>query len=242
LDGNKEIALTGASLVSQEAARTLKFEDHYILQEQLAKGSFGTVYATEHVETGDAASFAVKVIERSRLKSEKDTDLVAREVAILHECRDIVNVVQLVDFYDSPEKLYVVQVRAMGGDVFGRLASLNSYNEKNARDLAFHLIVAMKALHERRIAHRDLKPEVSNFLALRIYCPLCMLLIFSRLLTCPPLTSHDPHDRICSCATRTMTLVSSCVILALPRRYHREMRGDSRRGVEHRPLLHPRCS
>jgi serine/threonine protein kinase len=156
--GNKEIALTGASLVSQEAARTLKFEDHYILQEQLAKGSFGTVYATEHVETGDAASFAVKVIERSRL-SEKDKDLVLREVAILNECRDIVNVVQLVDFYDSPEKMYVVQVRAMGGDVFGRLASRNSYNEKNARDLAYHLIVAMKALHERRIAHRDLKPE-----------------------------------------------------------------------------------
>jgi serine/threonine protein kinase len=156
LDGNKEIAITGASLVSNEAARTLKFEDHYIIQEQLAKGSFGTVYATENVETGGA--FAVKVIERSRL-SEKDKDLVTREVAILNECRDIGNVVQLIDFYDSPEKYYVVQVRAMGGDVFGKLAGLQSYNEKNARDLAYHLIVAMKALHERRIAHRDLKPE-----------------------------------------------------------------------------------
>lgn len=157
LDGNKEIALTGASLVSDEAAKTLKFEDHYILKDQLAKGSFGTVFATQHVETG-RDDFVVKVIERSRL-SAKDKDLVKREVSILKECRDIVNIVQLIDFYDAPEKYYVVQVRAKGGDVFERLSGQNTYNEKQARDLAYHLLQAMKALHERRVAHRDLKPE-----------------------------------------------------------------------------------
>lgn len=45
------------------------------------------------------------------------------------------------------------------GDVFERLASMTTYNEKNARDLAFQLVQAMATLHERKIVHRDLKPE-----------------------------------------------------------------------------------
>ena len=152
-NNNCEIALTGASLVSSEASKTLKFEDHYILKDQFAKGSFGTVYATEHVQTGQ--EFAVKVIERARL-SDKDKNLVIREVGILKDCRDISNIVQLIDFFDSPDKYYVVQVRAKGGDVFARLSSQKSYNEGQARDLAYHLLQAMKALHERKVAHNNI--------------------------------------------------------------------------------------
>jgi serine/threonine protein kinase len=41
----------------------LKFEDLYKIERKLRSGSYGTVYVTKHVLTGD--EFAVKVIDRA---------------------------------------------------------------------------------------------------------------------------------------------------------------------------------
>jgi len=95
-----------------EGGETLKFTDYYKVKNRLAKGSYGTVFVTEHIQSHK--DYAVKVIERSRL-SPKDKDLVAREVAIMKDCRDIENVVTLVDYFVSPDTFYVVQVFAEGG-------------------------------------------------------------------------------------------------------------------------------
>ena len=78
----------------------------------MAKGSYGTVFVAEHIATKE--DYAVKVIERSRL-SAKDKDLVEREVSVMKDCRDIDNVVKLVDYFVAPETFYVVQVFAEGG-------------------------------------------------------------------------------------------------------------------------------
>jgi serine/threonine protein kinase len=146
----------GHTLVSSEAGSILKFEDFYRIEHHLSKGSFGVVYVASHVKSG--VKFAVKVIERAKL-SEKETAGVEREVSILKDCRDVVNVVQLVDFFTSPQHFYVVQVYAHGGDVFERLAQRTSYTESDARNLAKHLIEAVEKMHSRKLAHRDLKPE-----------------------------------------------------------------------------------
>jgi serine/threonine protein kinase len=103
---------TGISLVDEGASEELNFADYYDVKQKLAKGSYGTVFVTEHKSSKE--EYAVKVIERSRL-SEKDKDLVQREVSILRDCRDIDNVVRLVDYFVAPETYYVVQVYAEGG-------------------------------------------------------------------------------------------------------------------------------
>ena len=101
----------GLSLADKDG-ETLKFADHYNLKQKLAKGSYGTVYVAEHKDTKQ--DYAVKVIERSRL-SAKDKDLVEREVSIMKDCRDVENVVKLVDFFVAKDTFYVVQVFAEGG-------------------------------------------------------------------------------------------------------------------------------
>lgn len=101
----------GISL-SKEGGEKLKFADYYVVKQKLAKGSYGTVFVTEHTAT--KKEYAVKVIERSRL-SAKDKDLVRREVQIMKDCRDVDNIVKLVDYFASPETFYVVQVFAEGG-------------------------------------------------------------------------------------------------------------------------------
>ena len=149
----QEIAAPGATL---SGAAPRPFDETYTVGQKLAKGSFGTVFVTTH--KGSHEEFAVKVIDKPRLKP-RDVDTLHREVGILKDCHDVDHIVRLVDFYDTPDKFFVVQVYARGGDVFERLAQRTSYSEKEARDLAICLLDAMKVLHERKIAHRDLKPE-----------------------------------------------------------------------------------
>ena len=102
----------GLSL-ADDKGETLKFTDYYTAKQKLAKGSYGTVFVAEHLKTN--RNFAVKVIERSRL-SAKDKDLVQREVSIMKDCRDVENVVKLVDYFVAPETFYVVQVFSEGGE------------------------------------------------------------------------------------------------------------------------------
>jgi serine/threonine protein kinase len=147
---------TGITLQSTSEASKYRFEDSYKLIKKLSKGSFGIVYSSQHI--GTKAEYAVKVIERAEL-NQKETVNVEKEVSILHDFRGVRNIVQLVDFFVSPERYYVVQQLAEGGDVFERLAQRASYNEKDARDLAVHLLEAIDVLHSRKLAHRDLKPE-----------------------------------------------------------------------------------
>jgi calcium/calmodulin-dependent protein kinase I len=133
------------------------FFDFYQLGDRIQSGTFGVVYRATRLDHRDdncsEQEFAVKVIDRTKLK-EKDGE----EVGILQELVDVENVITLVDFYANPEKLYVVQQLAAGGDVFGRLIQRKTYTEQIARQLAKILLQTLQVVHKRNIVHRDLKP------------------------------------------------------------------------------------
>jgi serine/threonine protein kinase len=146
----------GATL-EKDASPELAFPNDYSLEEKLRSGSYGVVWTTRHNVSNE--EYAVKVIDRTKLKKKKDDDGVIREVSILKDLLDCENIVRLIDFYEEPETFYIVQVYAKGGDVFDRLAKRTSYTEKDARDLSMKLLQTMQILHERKLVHRDLKPE-----------------------------------------------------------------------------------
>ena len=107
-----------------------RFEDHYMLGEQIAKGSFGVVSSAIHKVSKEEV--AVKVILREKLSS-KDKEGIFREVEILKECTQVPGIVRLLDFYSSPEALHVVQVYAKGG------VSKSIVETSSAYDLLFPL-------------------------------------------------------------------------------------------------------
>ena len=146
----------GATLAKVDSDKHLTFDDHYEVDRELGRGSFGLVCQCKHKDSGE--EFAVKIIDRKQL-SERKYKIVMREVSILRSCFDVENIVRLVDFFRSDDSFYLVQVYAAGGDLFERLASTTNYDENIARDLAFNLLSTIQKLHDRRIAHRDLKPE-----------------------------------------------------------------------------------
>jgi len=138
---------------------TFSFENLYEKDRKLRAGSYGTVYTCKHLHRAHSdTTYAVKILDRKKLKK-KDDVAVFREVAIMKELIHLPTVVRLIDFFESPEELFVVQVFAAGGDVFDRLSQRANYNEKDARDLAESLIETMEAVHQKGIVHRDLKPE-----------------------------------------------------------------------------------
>ena len=70
-------------------------------------------------------------------------------------------IINLIDFYSTPTTHHIVMELARGGDVFDRLAKRKVYTEKHAHDLAERMLEAIRFLHNRGIAHRDIKPEVN---------------------------------------------------------------------------------
>jgi calcium/calmodulin-dependent protein kinase I len=151
-----ELSEPGTSLTGSLGLE-VRFDLLYVTDQRLRSGSFGTVFTCRH-KLYPEKTYAVKIIDRKKLEKHDD-DNVFREVSVMKELSDVPTVVRLIDFFVEPEKLYMVQVYAEGGDVFDRLAKRTCYNEKDAQELAETLLNTINALHERNIAHRDLKPE-----------------------------------------------------------------------------------
>jgi calcium/calmodulin-dependent protein kinase I len=127
----------------------------YTMKETLGEGGYGIVKEGIHNATG--ASYAVKIINRSKLSPED-------EAAVLSEARILEsishpNIVKLMDLYIEPVSYYMIMEKVIGGELFDRIIAKTAYSEKEARDLVFLLLSSIKYLHDRNIVHRDLKPE-----------------------------------------------------------------------------------
>ena len=131
------------------------FNDLYELQDKIRSGSFATIWRAKHRESG--VVWAVKVVSRKELKPKDDAQFL-QEVAILLSLRHK-NIVALNDFFEEKEYFYLVMELLEGGDVFDRIVAMNHYTELDARDLARELLSAVAYMHERGVAHRDLKPQ-----------------------------------------------------------------------------------
>jgi len=133
-------------------SRHKKVADAFEFGEELGRGEFSIVYAAVHKRT--KAKVAIKVIEKAELE---DTSRLETEVKILKKMRHP-NIIRLKGFYDEESKLYLVMERVTGGELFSRIVELGAYSEAAAADVIRKLLDAVHYLHERNIAHRDLKP------------------------------------------------------------------------------------
>lgn len=133
--------------------RTL--EARYVMGEVLGEGGYSVVKLATSVI--DKSKVAVKIVSRRDLSAEDEQSL-RQEVQILGELKHK-NITRLVDFFEEDKFFYVVLEYLDGGELFDRIVKKTFYNEKEARDLVFTLLMAIKYCHDRNIVHRDLKPE-----------------------------------------------------------------------------------
>uniref|UniRef100_A0A1I8IQ67 Protein kinase domain-containing protein n=1 Tax=Macrostomum lignano TaxID=282301 RepID=A0A1I8IQ67_9PLAT len=68
--------------------------------------------------------------------------------------------IRLKEVFETPNHFFMVLELVTGGELFDRIVSRGSYNEKDASQCIGQLLDGLRYLHERGIIHRDLK--VSN--------------------------------------------------------------------------------
>lgn len=137
--------------MSGESDPTRNIFDVYDFKGELGRGEFSKVVKAVHKETGE--EWAVKCIE----KHEIDSSRLATEVDILRKV-DHPHIIQLKEFFDTPDTLYLVMELVTGGELFDKITKIGAYSEQTAAVLVANILSAVEYLHHMNIAHRDLKP------------------------------------------------------------------------------------
>jgi serine/threonine protein kinase len=135
------------------------FEDRYEVGEMLGVGSFSKVFWAEDRRTG--LPVAAKIVPKGGMSKDK---LLMKEVCVLRHASHP-SVLEFRGFFEAfdPEDQVgvwvIVTELVAGGELFERVRQNGRYPEERAAYIAYQLLSALKALHERRLVHRDIKTE-----------------------------------------------------------------------------------
>ncbi|KAL7300747.1 hypothetical protein TKK_0006724 [Trichogramma kaykai] len=146
----------------QEAqlARVVKtgpINEYYDIEPKpFASGQWARVYKCKSRATGIV--YAAKFSSRNRFGSDCSAEL-RHEIALLSLCSQSPRVVRLHDVYETPKEIIMVMEFAPGGDmqtlIDGDLVPL----EGDVVHFVRQLVEGLAYLHERNIAHLDIKPQ-----------------------------------------------------------------------------------
>jgi calcium-dependent protein kinase len=145
--------------------KTGSIDEKYTLGKQLGQpGQFGMAkLVTSKV---DGREYAVKIISKARFFHQrrhrsKYIQAFSQEIEIL-KALDHPNCIKLHEVFEDDVSLYLLMDVCKGGELFERIQSKGSYSEKEAAAVIRQITEAVRYLHEKKIAHCDLKPD--NFL------------------------------------------------------------------------------
>lgn len=128
----------------------------YKVGKVLGEGAYAKVKEAVHIETGEM--FAVKIFNKKLMHGREH--MILNEISILKSVsQGHPNLVSLIDYFESPNNLYVVTELCRGGELFYRICKKGHYYEKDAAALVRSIVDAVAYLHDKGVAHRDLKPE-----------------------------------------------------------------------------------
>ena len=127
----------------------------------LGDGAFGVVWRVRHAPSGQL--FALKCMERARLRRPQDADGVLRERHILGRLASAAHahplIVRAWRFYQDAHGLFMLLEHLGGGDLKATLARRTTLPPGRAAYLAACTACALNHLHAQHILYRDLKPE-----------------------------------------------------------------------------------
>ena len=123
----------------------------YDIKALIGRGSFSRVVRVEH--RINKQPYAIKMIDRIQGK-----EVFESELNVLRRVRHTY-IIQLIEVFESKDKVYMVMELATGGELFDRIIAKGSFTERDATRVLQMVLDGLKYLHSVGITHRDLKPE-----------------------------------------------------------------------------------
>ena len=142
--------------INDELNKPLSNISQYTLGEKLGEGTFGVVYLGTHILTNERV--AIKIIEKRKLRNEKDKKRLEREISILKKLHHI-NIINLYTTIETINQIYIIQEYASGKELFDYIIQKKKLSEKESLKYFQQIISGIEYIHKLRICHRDLKSE-----------------------------------------------------------------------------------
>ena len=128
--------------------------NHYKFVRLIGKGAFGKVTLGIHKLTGKYV--AIKTIDKEHLKDEFSKRKVLREIYILKKIRHV-NVIRLLEVFESPKEVLMVMEYAGGGDLLHYVKQKKHLPEAEAKSIFRQVVYGLAHIHSRNVLHRDIK-------------------------------------------------------------------------------------
>lgn len=125
----------------------------YEIKALIGRGSFSRVVRVEHKSTRQP--YAIKMIET---RYREGREVCESELNVLRRVRHT-NIIQLMEVFETTERVYMVMELATGGELFDRIIARGSFTERDATRVLQMVLDGVRYLHMLGITHRDLKPE-----------------------------------------------------------------------------------
>jgi len=131
---------------------------NYRIEKLLGQGGMGEVYLGVHTEID--RKVAIKVISPYLAQDERIRERFRREALILSRLNHP-NIVQLYDFWDRPEGLFLIMeyVNGIALDRYIHRVVGGALPVKFAIELFLQVLDAFQYAHEQGVIHRDIKPS-----------------------------------------------------------------------------------
>uniref|UniRef100_A0A6U0K1E1 Aurora kinase n=1 Tax=Percolomonas cosmopolitus TaxID=63605 RepID=A0A6U0K1E1_9EUKA len=140
---------------TSQSSRKWKLSD-FVLGKQLGKGKFGVVYVA--FEKKSKKTVALKILDKRRMKLDKCSSLVKREIKIqsqlVHQ-----NVLKLYGYFTDTAKVYLILEYCPKGEVYRQLKRSKRFSEKRSSHYIEDVAKALQYCHSKSVIHRDIKPE-----------------------------------------------------------------------------------
>ena len=127
-----------------------------ITAKPIANGSYGSVHICTHILTHEKR--AVRIIPRYKLKNAASF---LNEIEIL-KLVDHPHIIRMYEWFEDPQNIYIVTDLCEGGELFGKIIDVKHFTEQVAAKLFYDMMHAVNYCNEKKICHKDLKPE--NFM------------------------------------------------------------------------------
>lgn len=122
----------------------------------LGRGKYATVWRAVHKKTSTA--YAAKFVKKRRRNQDQMKEII-HEIAVLMQCKSTSRVIRLHEVYESVTEMVLVLELAAGGELQHILDGGQCLGEVEARKAMKQILEGVAYLHDRNIAHLDLKPQ-----------------------------------------------------------------------------------